>query len=112
LHKKLFNELQKEVGETRNSAVAGALGTKFEVTVQPKQQNNSKIIHSMSTNQIYQTSEQQQGPLSVPSKSPEQSRWGIFSNTYISKGAFRSNSLPQAERRVASDDEAPQRPRM
>lgn len=109
-HKKLFNELQKEVGETRNSAVADALGTKFEIKVQPKQQKNSKLSHSMSTNQIYETNEQQQGSLSVPSKSPEQSRRGSFSNTYMSKGAFWSNSLPRAKRRVTFVDEAPQRP--
>jgi len=113
-HKKLFNELQKEVGETKNSAVADALGTKFEIKVQPKQESvqqmNSKLSHSKSTNQIYETNEQQQGSLSVPSKSPEQSRRGSFSNTYMSKGAFWSHSLPRQKRRVTFDDETPQRP--
>jgi len=113
-HKKLFDELQKEVGETKRSAVADALGTKFEVKVQSKQeshqQNNSKLCHSKSTNQIYETSEQQQGSLSVPSKSPEMSRRGSFSNTYMSKGAFWSHSLPRQKRRVTFDDETPARP--
>jgi len=113
-HKKLFNELQKEVGETKNSAVAEALGTKFEIKVAPKQeslpQQSSKLSHSMSTNQIYETNEQKQGSLSVPSKSPDLSRRGSFSNTYMSKGAFWSNSLPRNKRRVTFDDEVPQRP--
>ena len=45
-HQKLFSELQKEVGgEMRSSAVAKALGTKFEVKAKP-------ISHSKSTGQV------------------------------------------------------------
>ena len=58
-HKKLFNELQKEVGATKQSAVADTLGTKFEVKAQPRQENhqqtNTKLSHSKSTNMVYET---------------------------------------------------------
>ena len=92
-HKKLLCELEKDPEETKNSAVAEALGTKFQVKT------------SKSSHQIRDQFEHEQGSLSVPSKSPEGSRKGSFSETYMSKGAFWSHSLPRRGRRVTFTDE-------
>ena len=60
-HQKLLCELEKDwnegsSGETRNSAVAEALGTKFEVKVQKNPSvssfNNSSLSHSKSSHQV------------------------------------------------------------
>ena len=60
-HQKLLCELEKDwneasSGETRNSAVAEALGTKFEVKVQKNPPvssfNNSSLSHSKSSHQV------------------------------------------------------------
>ena len=95
-HKKLLCELEKDPEETKNSAVAEALGTNFQVKT------------SKSSHQIRDQYEQEQGSLSVPSKSPEGSRKGSFSDTYMSKGAFWSHSLPRRSRRVTFHDEQPE----
>ena len=96
-HKKLLCELDKDPEETKNSAVAEALGTKFQV-------KTSKSSHQFGDPHHLQY-EQEQGSLSVPSKSPERSRKGSFSDTYMSKGAFWSHSLPRRSRRVTFTDE-------
>ena len=99
-HKKLLCELEKDPEETKNSAVAEALGTKFQV-------KTSKSSHQIRDPHHLQY-EQEQGSLSVPSKSPERSRKGSFSDTYMSKGAFWSHSLPRRSRRVTFNDEKPE----
>ena len=105
-HQKLLCELEKDSSEeARNSAVADALGTKFEVKV-TKNPSQNPITYSKSSHQIRNEYVQDQGSLSVPSKSPEHSRRGSYSDTYMSKGAFWSHSLPRSKRRVTFNDEA------
>ena len=98
-HKKLLNELTKDPVQYKSSAVAEALGTKFQV-------KTSQSSHKIEEQQYVQ----EQGSLSVPSKSPELSRRGSQSDTYMSKGAFWSHSLPRSRRRVTFTDELPPPP--
>ena len=55
--------------------------------------------------QINDSHIQEQGSLSVPSKSPELSRRGSFSDTYMAKNTFWSHSLPRSKRRVTFTDQ-------
>ena len=100
-HKKLLSELAKDPVEYKKSSVAEALGTKFEV----KACQSSDNLRGEQQQYVHE-----QGSLSVPSKSPEQSRRGSFSDTYMSKGAFWSHSLPRTKRRVTFTDDLPPPP--
>ena len=55
--------------------------------------------------QIHDSHIQEQGSLSAPSKSPELSRRGSFSDTYMAKNTFWSHSLPRSKRRVTFTDQ-------
>ena len=105
-HQKLLCELEKDNDyggkvTTQNSAVAAALGTKFEVKVPTKPSPSSpcqQIPHSTSSHQLAPGPSyvQEQGSLSVPSKSPQHSRRGSCSDTSSStQTTFGSHSLPR-----------------